>query len=140
MNNLRKNEHRLWVKGTMRLLLLLLATVLAGCGAKQQVDENRTVVAGTVTINGKPIPAGTILFESPEAGTATSAGISDGRYRSDRVPIGKNVVGIDTASVKYGNPAKFVAIPDKYADSGTSGLTIDVKPGTNENVNFELKP
>ena len=38
------------------------------------------------------------------------------------------------------NPATFVPILAKYADSGTSALTAEVKPGANENVNFDLKP
>ena len=122
-------------------LALLLAMVMAAAGCSQEkADPNRTTVAGAISFNGDALPAGTISFESSEKGIATSAPIKDGSYSTDRSPTGKVAVSIDTASIQYGNPAKYVAIPSKYADSASSGLTIDVQPGVNENVNFHLKP
>jgi hypothetical protein len=64
----------------------------------------------------------------------------NGSYSTDRAPLGPNQVTIDTASIKYGNPAKFIAIPAKYADPTQSGFTAEIKPGENANVNFDLKP
>jgi hypothetical protein len=93
-----------------------------------------------VMYDGKPLPAGSILFASAEGNLASTIAIRDGRYSTDRAPLGPNQVTIDTASIKYGNPAKFVAIPAKYADPTQSGLTVEIKPGANENVNFDLKP
>jgi hypothetical protein len=61
-----------------------------------------------------------------------------GVFSTDRAPLGKNVVTIETASLQFGNGAAFVRIPVKYSDPKVSGLVIDVKPGTNENANFEL--
>src|SRR5689334_18166198 len=110
-----------------------------GCGQKA-MDPNRTIVSGIITYDGKPLPAGSVSFESSEKGIATSTQIKDGSYLTDRAPIGKIAVGVDTASIQYGNPAKFVPIPAKYADSATSGLSIEIKSGANENVNFDLKP
>ena len=123
-------------------LSLCICTVLVayalGCSQKP-VDPNRTTVSGVVTYDGKPLPAGSISFESTEKGIATSASINDGAYSTDRAPTGKVAVGVDTASIQYGNPAKFVPIPAKYADSATSGLSIEVTPGLNKNINFDLK-
>jgi len=110
-----------------------------GCG-NEPVDANRTSVSGSVSYDGKSLPAGTISFESAEKGIATSTSIKDGIYSSDRAPTGSVKVSIDTASIKYGNPAKHVPIPGKYADTATSGLTVDIKAGVNQNVNFDLKP
>ena len=122
--------------------MFLVAGVLTclGCGAEQKVEENRTVVAGSIMFDGKPLPAGSISFGSSADARGSTAQIKDGSYAIDRVPLGPNTVTIDTTAVQYGNPAKFVAIPDRYLDPTKSGLTVDVKPGTNENVNFELKP
>jgi hypothetical protein len=112
-----------------------------GCGSSKQEDPNRASISGTVTYDGKPLPAGSVTFASTEGNLASTVSINEnGRYSTDRAPLGPNQVTIDTASIKYGNPAKFIAIPAKYADPTQSGFTVDVKPGVNENVNFDLKP
>lgn len=120
--------------------LLVGLLVCTGCSEEKKVDENRTIVAGTVTFDGKPLPAGSISFGSSTDARGSTVPIRDGKYASDGVPLGSNTVTIDTSSVRFGNPAKFVEIPERYMDPTKSGLTVDVKPGTNENVNFELKP
>lgn len=81
------------------------------------------------------------MFASVDGNLASTISIQDdGRYSTDRVPLGPNQVTVDTASIKYGNPAKYVAIPAKYADPTRSGLTVEIMPGENQNVNFDLKP
>ena len=61
------------------LMLGLLAALLAGCGG-----ERVHHLSGTVMFQGKPVPAGHIVFE-PSAGSANGgspafAKIKDGRY------------------------------------------------------------
>lgn len=121
-------------------LIVAVGNGLFGCGPKQAVDPNRSSVSGTISFDGKPLPAGSIVFTSANGGIASTARIIDGAYTTDRAPLGKNLVSVDTSSIKYGNPAKYVPLPAKYADSATSGLDIEVKPGDNANVNFDLKP
>jgi hypothetical protein len=118
-----------------------MSAFLIGCGPEPFVDKNRTSISGVVTFNGTPLKAGTIRFDSNDKaiGTSTSIG-SDGRYGTNRIPLGQNTVTIETESLKYGSPHLYTKIPEKYADPTKSGLTVDVKEGTNENVNFELKP
>jgi hypothetical protein len=82
---------------------------------------------------------GTIIFSSTERSVVTSVKIRDGAYFTDRAPFGKNAVAIDTSSIQMGNPAKYVPIPAKYNDATTSGLTAEINPGENENVNFTLE-
>jgi hypothetical protein len=120
--------------------LLVGLLVCSGCGEGQKVDENRTTVSGEVSFNGKPLPAGTISFGSATGSTGSTVPIRDGQYASDRVPLGANMVTVDTSSVRFGNPAKFVEIPERYMDPTKSGLSVEVKPGANDNINFELKP
>ena len=126
--------------------VVLLATTLAtallvGCGPEQHVDENRTSISGVVTYNGQPLKAGTIRFDSKGSPIGTSTSISkDGRYGTNRIPLGENIVTIETESLQYGSPHLYVKIPDKYADPSRSGLSVNVQPGENENINFELKP
>ncbi len=121
-------------------ILIAGLLICTGCGDGKKVDENRTTVSGAITFDGKPLPAGTISFGSSTDSTGSTVPIRDGKYASGRVPLGSNMVTIDTSSVRYGNPAQFVEIPERYMDPTKSGLSVDVQPGTNENVNFELKP
>jgi hypothetical protein len=116
--------------------------MLAGCGPKPQEDVNRSSISGVVTFAGNPLKAGTITFESTDKPISSSISIGqDGRYRTNRVPLGKSVVTIETESLQYGSPHLYMRIPVKYADASKSGLSVDVKPGNNEEVvNFDLKP
>src|SRR4029079_7178846 len=98
-----------------------------------------SAVSVMVSSDGKPLPAGTVTFQAADGTTTTAVPIRDGgRYSTPRAPLGKNGVSISTISVQYGNPAAYVAIPEKYGDPRLSGLTTDVQAGTNQNVDFNL--
>jgi hypothetical protein len=116
-----------------------LLIAVCGCGHKTQQIKDRASISGTVTLNGNPLPAGTIGLESANGAVTTAIPIAaGGTFSSDRAPIGKNLVTVDTASIHFGNPAAYVPIPEKYINSRTSGLSVDIKPGANENVEFKL--
>ncbi|MCC6494027.1 MAG: hypothetical protein IT424_13515 [Pirellulales bacterium] len=134
-----KQTFSVWRRRGGVALVAALACVVAGCGRSPQADPKRAAVSGVVTFRGKPLPAGTISFESANSPMASSALIdAGGKYSTDRVPIGACKVSVSTSSVRYGNPGAYVAIPEKYGDVATSGLTTDIKAGENENVNFQL--
>src|SRR5438477_2758334 len=66
-------------KATALVLATLLAVMLVGCGGRKIYS-----LSGTITFQGKPVPAGQIVFE-PDAsagnsGQAAFAKIKDGRY------------------------------------------------------------
>jgi hypothetical protein len=72
-------------------LLIPLAVVLAGCGGEKSYH-----LSGTVSFQGKPVPAGHIVFE-PDAsagnsGPAAFAKIKDGHYDT-RILDGRGTVG-----------------------------------------------
>jgi hypothetical protein len=71
-------------------LLILLPFALVGCGGKGNVS-------GTVTLDGKPLPAGKISF-LPNKGPAVTAEIKDGKYSAKGVPAGNAKV---TVATKY---------------------------------------
>jgi hypothetical protein len=122
------------------ILAILLASCI-GCSGGAPKDESRTQVSGQITLNGKPLPAGNLTFKLKGSPLATQVGIkAEGRYVTDRVPIGTNMVSVETESLQYGSPSLYTAIPVKYTEYATSGLEVDIKPGVNENVNFDLKP
>ena len=127
----------LWHLGLI-LAACLLATH-AGCDGNQQTPD-RAIVSGIVTFSGQPLQGGSITFQSAEQPTGTTVMIqAGGRYSTDRAPLGKNLVTIETESLQYGNAAAYVKIPAKYNDPTKSGLTADVKLGENENVDFTLE-
>jgi hypothetical protein len=122
-------------------LAVIVSAVVAGCGPAAKKDENRSTVSGAVTFKGNPLPAGTLVFASSDTNLASTVSIkADGTYSTDRAPIGPNIVTVSTESIKMGNPAAYVAIPNKYSDPIKSGLACDVKPGEKNEVNFDLKP
>ncbi len=67
---------------------VLLALVFAGCGSAE-TGPKRYQVAGKVSFDGKPIPAGTIYFET-QNGPAGSAQITNGEYDTRK---GAGVIG-----------------------------------------------
>jgi hypothetical protein len=64
--------------------------------------------------------------------------LSNGAYSTNRAPIGKTLVTVDTYSIQVVDPAAYVPIPERYTNSKTSGLSAEVQPGENRNVDFVL--
>jgi hypothetical protein len=125
------------------LAAVLLSTAVAGCGA------GRGEVTGIVTLDGKPLPFGTIQFLGPDGIPCAGAIGPDGSF-SVQVPVGEArvlIVCLDEAQVRQvgsqlaaarGRAAPpppvsgpFSLIPQRYGDWTTSGLTISVTRGTN---------
>lgn len=74
----------------LRFLLLTFFIVLAGCGG----GSNRFPVSGKITYDGKPVPAGEIVFEPDSSKSNTGPGsltrIKGGMYATEQ---GLGVVG-----------------------------------------------
>ena len=117
-------------------------------------------VSGTVTLKGKPVKTGTIIFES--AGNRPSTGkIIDGKIvevttfeTGDGVPIGSHNVAVnitaDASSAVMANPGDAAArdanymggvslIPERFGDPTKSGLKADVVAGDNH-LEFDIVP
>ncbi len=132
---------------------MLLFIGLVGCGSGQGTIDGR------VTYKGAPVTGGTITFHLDGGKTVPGVIDSNGKYGANTTVFGKATVAIETASLKPGimpvgdgpkvtgdsmpkTPGGsampvFVKIPDKYADAKTSGLTADLKSGS-QSKNFEL--
>ncbi len=135
-----------------RFLLLLGTPVLlglAGCG-----DSQLGVVSGTVTLDGRPLDQGLVVFEDREKGVSVNAAIEpDGSfvvktYDQTGLPPGEYMVAVKPGQVGDGEtplvggpmeaqPGGSVQIPARYGSTRTSGLTATVTPGAN-NVPLEL--
>jgi hypothetical protein len=90
-------------------LAVLAVAAIAGCGSGDGLD--RKLISGTVTCDGKPLPAGSILFEPDtyQSGTAVGGTILDGSFtiaqRDGPVP-GSYKVRIYMSSGIQAPPAK----------------------------------
>jgi hypothetical protein len=122
--------------------------LLVGCGASDQ----RQVLSGTVTLDGKPLTQGQIVFEPRDAGRMSMAQIDTGQYRLPAgygLPPGEYVVRItsDRPTGKRVQPASYSEdqtpvelyeqfLPAKY--NKRSELTVTVEPGTATTYDFAL--
>jgi hypothetical protein len=124
----------------MRLLLpigFLLFVVGCGGGGPSLVD-----VSGTVTMDGKPLDQGEIIFESLDGSVGPGAGpITDGKY-AVKVPKGSKKVKIlsSRAGAKVdpvmGSAPLESRIGPEYNDRTT--LKVDIQ-GNQTDVNFQVK-
>lgn len=143
-------------------LALGCALAVAGSGcSKGGLNVPTGTVAGKVTVNGQPLTEGTITFFGENNGDTGAAHLtSDGTYALKygagfSVPAGDYRVSIAAGpppssspadpqdlmkTVKMGDGTKAKkAIADKYRDPKTSALIAVVKPGSNTDINFDLK-
>jgi hypothetical protein len=131
-----------------RLAVATLLAIVASVGCSGSGLESE--VSGTVTLDGRPIGPGSVVF-SPVEGTSDPAdgaiqldgsyslktsrdvGLHPGQYRA-------SVSVFDQPEVKPGErgmtPAKLVT-PEKYSDPSTSGLEYAVEPGK-QKIDIEL--
>ena len=136
----------------LKLAFAFLAIIgLAGCGGK----GGESTIKGTVTYKGTPLITGYVLLQFDDGNSVNGTIGVDGTYsistpftghakiavgsskpapaQSDNKRGGK---GADTSKVP--DPAKWVAIPAKYADPNTSGKEVTINPGkTPLNIDLE---
>lgn len=133
-------------------LLAGLAALAAGCGG-----EPTGTVSGTVSLDGKPVPAGSVSVLV--AGVPYPSDIKDGRYSAGPMPVGEAVVlvydppgegvtmQLDKEQLEALRLAKKAppppkappkVVPPQYGDTTRSPLKTTVRSGANE-FNIELK-
>jgi hypothetical protein len=131
---------------------------VVGCGSGGYSGPTGAVT-GRVTLDGQPIPQGSVVSFVSEAGfTATATVSSDGSYQLQTA--GNPEIPVSTYKVSIVPPAQAMSetdydkymsgeggdatetpsevIPPKYADPATSGLSFDVEQGANT-INIELE-
>jgi hypothetical protein len=133
---------------------LLLLVVCAGCSSSTQ-----GTISGKVTYQGKPVPAGTVVFVPQVQGGSFVAHIRDGQYKVENCPVGPVKIAVSTPAnsapmkgmiskmkppaeiqEKLGhgtssegaasNDAPTVSIPARFQDPEKSGLSYTVKGGS----------
>jgi hypothetical protein len=116
-----------------------MALAIAGCSR----SGFESTVSGNVTLDGKPLGLGLVVFSREGGGNPSNGTIQrDGRYslrtsNSAGLTPGKyhiSVSALDTPNpppgVRDTTPAKQL-VPEKYTNIETSGLEFEVKPGSN---------
>jgi hypothetical protein len=136
--------------GGVLLALVPLCFLAAGCG------RPKGIVSGKITFQGKALTSGYVTF-TPDKGPAVNGNIDgDGNYRVQNVPVGpakitvsgetgassetiRNVNPRDPKAMMEGlKPKNSFNLPKKYQNPEESGLTCEVKQGTQEH-NLDLK-
>lgn len=131
------------------MLAVLTTLALAGCHADRGPD--RVVVSGTITYQGKPLPAGSIRFVPLDASLpGAAANIVDGKYRADNkggVPVGTHKIqieGCERSVLKPNEEGPPVGkgrgrqyLPKRY--NADTQLEITIPPGSRAIIkNFDL--
>lgn len=125
----------------------LLMVFLAGC-------QGTGSVAGKVTYQGKPLVYGTVLVIGSDNASAQAEIQTDGHYSASGLAVGEVKIAVNSSNPKgvaiyagFKDPKKkpppfevpgWFAIPQKYEDVATSGLTHTIRRGSNA-FDIELK-
>lgn len=140
------------------VLIWCLAVLLAGCGPTPPPGPERlpTVpAAGTVTYQGNPLANASLSFQHSD-GVVAATGKSDdqGRFTlstygaNDGAPVGTYNVTVAVSAVEEIEPGVLApepeggfrpAIPTKYANPATSGLTAEIPEGGKQDLQIELR-
>lgn len=120
-----------------------------GCG---KTEAPRAQVSGDVKYQGKPLPVGTVAFVSGTGEVVETGPIKDGRYTVARAPVGEVKVSVTTPpppsamqmrqkveGKKMEGSVAVVAVPSRYNDPGSSGLTYTVTGEKTQTFNINLR-
>ncbi|TWT97541.1 hypothetical protein Pla108_16930 [Botrimarina colliarenosi] len=128
---------------------LLTAAGAAGCGDGR---FETAPVSGVVTLDGKPVTHGAVIF-TPEQGWPAHGELdSEGRFTlktyepGDGAIVGEHQIAVvsmteDDPSEHFERPpSKPIKslVPDRYANSATSGFTFDVKADQSNEIQLEM--
>ncbi len=130
---------------------VLLMITLTGCDSRPAMGP----VAGKVTLDGKPLAFGKVMFQNVAGGQPATGEIQpDGSFvlstfrPEDGAIVGNHRIRVvcytsqDPAVVAKSGPAGDalgeLLIPERYSSLGASGLSADVPPAGLEGFNIEL--
>jgi hypothetical protein len=138
------------LQGFCRSLGFAALLVACGCGPGE--------VAGTATLNGKPIVSGSVIILASNSMTYTGQLDENGGYRIEKVPRGaaqvaiaspnpsalyvkggpkdannrfKPAAAVTPAQAPAAPPPKWFPVPTQFAEFETSGLRLTVGGGVN---------
>ncbi|MDB5312456.1 MAG: hypothetical protein JWO38_6658 [Gemmataceae bacterium] len=90
---------------TAGMLVVLFCALVGGCGPDYKA---RAVVKGKVTVGGKPLTSGTVMFYGNNNNITSSAVIdTDGSYAMNDAPLGPVQVTVTVAGMPPGPGIKY---------------------------------
>lgn len=126
------------------LVGLSLLCVLGGCSGSHELET--APVKGTVTVDGKPLAGGGLVFVPGHGRGATGTIAPDGTYvmstydNADGAIVGRHRVAVFPLT-DHSNfedlSARPPTVPTRYQNIASSGIEVEVKPDE-ENV-FDIK-
>jgi hypothetical protein len=142
----------------MRTRIWTLAVVVIALAMPRMTMADETAsVEGRVNFQGKPLAGATVGFHPAKGKAVVARTDEQGRYSAAVVPAGELRVTVAVVQPKPAVPPKdakprkdtdkppekpipprFIAIPKKYGDPNTSGLTVTLQKGKNV-FDIELK-
>lgn len=127
-----------------KLILLLIAILLAtGCSNKDQLEV--APVSGSVTIDGKPLSSGVVIFTPGQGRAAKGVISSSGTFElstyqnNDGAIVGSHGVAVVPLQAGEGDEVVSTKIPPKYHSALGSGIVLQVKAGAANEFPIELK-
>ncbi|TWT31981.1 hypothetical protein [Blastopirellula retiformator] len=128
--------------------LILLSGVFSLVGCSSGTKTGEVQIEGAMTIDGVPIPNGSMSFVSVDKSTPTGGGvIKDGRYTAFTMPgekkvlvVGNKVVGQEKLYDTPDSPTrdKYESIvPARYNALQTTPLTVTID-GPQQDLDFDL--
>ena len=113
---------------------------LAGCGNTKS-KPSPVAVSGTVKLDGKPLPEGTVTFRIAATGEFQSVPVKDGTF-GGQAPAGECQVEVSSYTVKVYDPTgmksevKENIIPKRF--NAETKLTATVTPGGPNQFAFDV--
>ena len=120
----------------------VLTLAFVGCTKTPVVHEsNRGSVRGTVSLDGKALPGGSVTLVSADdrAYRVTTMIRPDGTFAVADSPLGRLQLAVETTSAQFANNGTFVPIPSKYGNPTTSGLVAEAQKSVSTPITIELR-
>lgn len=124
-----------------RFAVLMAAVCLivnVGCDHKPAQRPGTAIVLGSVKLKDQPVKGGSLTFisQSDPNDTASCKIGHDGNFAIADAPLGDAKVTVDTETIKGYLGDRYVKVPTKYWQPGTTDLTVKIQEGENK---VELK-
>jgi hypothetical protein len=103
------------------------ALALLAAGPRASAADQAPSISGRITLDGRPLPGGRIIFYVGDDQLVGAKVTADGTYKVDRIPVGTHKVTVE-----------YKTVPPKYASEDQSSLRVETKAGVNV-LDFDIR-
>jgi hypothetical protein len=112
------------------VVAVLLSTLLFSPNQRALAGEELASVKGNVSLDGRPLAFGKVIFHLADGQFVGSKIKEDGSFKVDRVPLGTHTITVEAMKTEKGR--KLNVIPERYASEEKSQLRVEVRKGKNQ--------